>query len=186
MIALLLIMLLLISCTKELIILIPDSDGGTITVDNMLISTPLDGVAVKSDDSARYIHVDQKFINERFGDALRVLPSSGRLFTLYFKLGGIEISNNSQPILEELLSVIREHINIVEVEVTGHTDNKGSIEDNDVLSLERARVIIRVLEQVGLTPRFVRIVGRGERDLLIKSEDERDEPLNRRVEVLVR
>ena len=72
------------------------------------------------------------------------------------------------------------------MQVTGHTDRVGTVQDNDRLSAERAETIRDVLIQHGLHANFVRAVGRGEREPLIPTPDEQDEPRNRRVEVIVR
>jgi outer membrane protein OmpA-like peptidoglycan-associated protein len=74
----------------------------------------------------------------------------------------------------------------VEVQVTGHTDRVGSVASNDSLALERAQAVRDMLIQRGLQASFIRPVGRGEREPLVPTPDEQEEPRNRRVEVIVR
>ena len=72
------------------------------------------------------------------------------------------------------------------MQVVGHTDTLGSGSDNDALSRDRATEISGVLVERGLPSHMVSAVGRGERELLVETEDGISNPLNRRVEVLVR
>jgi outer membrane protein OmpA-like peptidoglycan-associated protein len=78
----------------------------------------------------------------------------------------------------------------VEVVVTGHTDTLGGTEDNDSLSLERATAVAAKLKDSlaahGVAADAVTVVGRGERDLLVTTRDQKAEPRNRRVEITVR
>jgi outer membrane protein OmpA-like peptidoglycan-associated protein len=70
--------------------------------------------------------------------------------------------------------------------VIGHTDTVGSHDDNDVLSLKRASYVKGLLIKLGIAPEQISVAGRGERELLVPTEDGVDEQKNRRVEVNVR
>ena len=70
--------------------------------------------------------------------------------------------------------------------MTGHTDRVGTVDRNDRLSLERARLVRDMLIERNLQAEFVRAVGRGERAPLVPTADEQREPRNRRVVVVVR
>ena len=73
-----------------------------------------------------------------------------------------------------------------EVQVTGHTDTVGSDADNDVLSQKRAEEILNVLVAKGFDRSIMSAVGRGERELKEATADNVGNPVNRRVEVIVR
>ena len=60
--------------------------------------------------------------------------------------------------------------------MTGHTDHIGSEAHNDRLSLQRAEAVRAMLIQRGINASFLRAVGRGEREPLIPTPDERAEP----------
>ena len=92
-----------------------------------------------------------------------------------------DLSTQIVPLLAEVAR--RE---AVEVQITGHTDRVGTIADNDRLSMERAQVVRGILLGYGLHADFMRTVGRGEREPLVSTADEQEEPRNRRVEVIVR
>jgi outer membrane protein OmpA-like peptidoglycan-associated protein len=72
------------------------------------------------------------------------------------------------------------------VQISGHTDRKGTEEDNDALSQKRAESILAQLIQDGIPKEQMTAVGRGERDPRVPTDDGVDEIANRRVEVVVR
>jgi outer membrane protein OmpA-like peptidoglycan-associated protein len=73
-----------------------------------------------------------------------------------------------------------------EVEVIGHTDTVGSVEDNDTLSTRRAEEVSNWLVSQGFDPTIMSASGRGERELKEPSMDNVSSAANRRVEVIVR
>ena len=81
---------------------------------------------------------------------------------------------------------IRDRRKGADLVVTGHTDTTGALLANDELSLKRAEVVTKLLVDSGAPAARIESVGRGKRELLIKTEDNVDEPQNRRVEILVR
>ena len=70
--------------------------------------------------------------------------------------------------------------------VIGHTDTVGSTDANDKLSQKRAAAVREILVAAGVPAQKIETAGRGERELLVKSDDEVAEPKNRRVEISVR
>jgi len=124
-------------------------------------------------------------VQARYGAVLASTPRAGRLFTLHFQTGGVTLTDASQAEVPALLAeVVRR--GAVEVLIEGHTDTVGDALANDALSLARADAVRVLLVAQGLTATFVRVVGRGERALLVPTPDDTDEPRNRRVDVLVR
>lgn len=114
-----------------------------------------------------------------------LLPERAVSFTLYFKEGTSDIIPESEPELNRLLAEVTRRQG-VEVQVTGHTDTVGAEADNDALSLERARQIRDALVHRGIDLETTSTVGRGERELLVKTADNQEEAANRRVVVTVR
>ena len=75
---------------------------------------------------------------------------------------------------------------VPDIVVTGHTDTVGSADSNDRLSMQRAERVKAFLMGIGIPPDRIQTAGRGERELLVPSADNIDEPRNRRVEINVR
>ena len=73
-----------------------------------------------------------------------------------------------------------------ELVVIGHTDTVGSRESNDELSRQRAASVRAMLIEAGFPADKMEIAGRGERELLVPTANEVDEPRNRRVEINIR
>lgn len=113
------------------------------------------------------------------------IPPPPSHFTLYFVEGGTDLVPDSQPELQRMLAEVAKRPG-VEVQIAGHTDTLGTTEDNDALSIARAVQVRDALSALGLNPGVTRTVGRGERELLIPTEDGVREDRNRRVEITVR
>ena len=121
--------------------------------------------------------------------ALRVFladaPARPRIFLVHFEAG----TNVLTPASQEQLAGIRAALATLpagEAIVIGHTDRLGSIEANDRLSLQRAEVARSLLVSAGVAPEAITVVGRGEREPVVRTDDEVAEARNRRVEIKLR
>lgn len=124
-------------------------------------------------------------LTAREAETLAFLPPPPVSFTLYFYEGTTRLAPGS----EEVLTALRQQVEArsgAEVQVTGHTDTLGSDDDNDALSLSRAKAIAAFLVEKGFDPSEITTVGRGERDLRVQTGDGVRNSANRRVEVIVR
>lgn len=113
------------------------------------------------------------------------LPPPQQSYSLYFVEGTTRLVPSSRPVLDRI------KVDFVarpgaEVQVTGHTDTVGSEEDNDRLSMARAREVMGVLIAEGFPEDVMSAVGRGERSLAVQTGDGVANVENRRVEVIVR
>jgi len=120
-----------------------------------------------------------------FGTVLEATPAASRTYTILFATGAQALPLEADSTVTALLEDVKAH-QIVEVQITGHTDRKGSLEANDRLSKERAVAVREALLLRGLRASLIRVVGRGEREPLVPTADEVAEPRNRRVEIVVR
>jgi outer membrane protein OmpA-like peptidoglycan-associated protein len=185
--------LLLAACstTKTLVVLLPEESGtgGAVTVGEgaraAVLDAPLTTATVDTRGNIEQAAVTQEEVQRTFGEALAAQPPAPLSFTLYFASASTDIAPESQPTLDALFAEVAKRL-AVEVQVTGHTDRVGTVENNDRLSLERAQAVRELLVQRGLKANFIRAVGRGEREPLLPTPDEQPEPRNRRVEVIVR
>lgn len=179
------------SPTKTLVVLLPEDNGkaGVVSVgkgtDTTLLDTPLTAARVDAHGHARKKAIAEPEVRRIFASTLGALPTAAVSFTLYFEEGGMALMQESQATLAALLAEVAKR-DAVEVQVTGHTDRMGSEAMNDRLSLQRAESVRDLLVKEGLHTKFIRVVGRGEREPLVPTPDEQVEPRNRRVEVIVR
>ena len=178
------------STTKELVVLLPGEDGqiGAVAIAEpqrtTVLDTPLGAAKIDTKGRVTKDTLSEAEVKRTFAEALAAQPPKALSFTLYFEKN-TEIMPDSRATLDALLAEVAKR-QAVEVQITGHTDRVGKVEDNDRLSMERAETIRDVLIKNGLHANFIRVVGRGEREPLIPTPDEQVEPRNRRVEVIVR
>lgn len=119
----------------------------------------------------------------RYADLMARMPWAPRHYVLYFYEGTAQITEESKPVLEALRKVVTAESDVI---ITGHTDTVGERDYNDKLSLERAAEVRAALVKDGLPVDSARLVGRGERELRVPTEDNVSEAANRRVEVILR
>jgi outer membrane protein OmpA-like peptidoglycan-associated protein len=176
---------------KELIVLLPDEDGraGQVSVgvkrNQVVLDSPYESAEIGVWGETKEGTISEEEVQSVFSGALSAQPEASKVFVLQYDLGSPIISSEYKPVLEALFAEVAAR-KAVEVQITGHTDRVGSTETNDRLSLERAERIKNFLLEQGLKARFIRAVGRGEREPAIFTEDNVPEPRNRRVEVIVR
>lgn len=91
----------------------------------------------------------------------------------------------SYPILDNAVSILLTHPD-VNVEIQGHTDQIGSENYNQKLSLERAEAVKKYLVAKGVDGSRLSTSGKGEGDLLFKESDPVSRFYNRRVEFHVK
>ena len=120
-----------------------------------------------------------------YGSTLRALPAPPAKFLLYFVTGSDELTEESRRELDKVLAALRERPS-PDVLVIGHTDTMGDADANDGLSAQRAETVKGFLVGIGIPAERIRTGGRGEREPLVATEDNVDEPRNRRVEINVR
>ena len=75
--------------------------------------------------------------------------------------------------------------NINKYLVVGHTDTKGVKKYNYELSIERAKKVKEILENLGINSKLIYILGEGENKLNVKTDDNMAHPANRRAEISI-
>lgn len=178
------------ACASERVVLLPSGDGapGAVVVRDQAGEIRLDqpyAALKRTLDSNRVYQSSPQEVLERYGQTLAVQPPRPSAYVLYFETGGNVLTAESQAALDVIRKEIAERP-ASEVLVIGHTDRVGSADGNDKLSLKRAELIRGVLIESGVDAGKLEAVGRGERDPLVPTADEVDEPRNRRVEINVR
>lgn len=180
----------LAGCTTERVVLLPSADGARSAVvvrdakGEVVLDKPYAAVKRSLNANTGYQSSPDE-VQARFAGALAAQPARPASYVLYFEAGGNVLTPESQAALTTIRQEIAERA-ASEVMVIGHTDRVGSVEGNDRLSLKRAEGLRDLLVESGVPPEKMEAVGRGERDPLVATEDEVDEPKNRRVEISVR
>jgi len=177
-------------CASERIVLLPSADGRASSVvvrdasGEVVLSQSYAAVKRSQGANTPYQSTPDE-VRERFAQALSAQPARPSTYVLYFESGGNVLTPESQAALDVLRKEIAERP-ASEVMVIGHTDRVGGLEGNDQLSKVRAEGLRDQLIEAGVQAEKMEAVGRGERDPLVPTEDEVDEPKNRRVEISVR
>ena len=173
------------------VILLPNADGsvGAVVVRQDEVEIVLDkayaAVVIEGPGQVRQLIRDPEFTKEKFSITLAALPPKSVSFLLYFLKGKDELTAESKKEVEKMLAELAKRA-AGEISVIGHTDTVGAIEFNDKLSLQRASSVRQLLLARGIPAVGISIAGRGEREPLVATLDNVDEPRNRRVEINVR
>ena len=86
--------------------------------------------------------------------------------------------------MEEIKKFLKKYNNkIKKYLIIGHTDTKGTKEYNYKLSLERAITVKNILIDNNINEKDIKIIAKGEDELLIKTGDQTKHPANRRAEI---
>lgn len=174
---------------KSYVVLLPNADGsvGQVTVKGDKGEQRLTQAnqAAGADGSAAPRPVDASQLKQDFGDAMQARPAKPEQFLLYFERGGTELTAESRALLPRILELARTRA-AVDMSVIGHTDTQGAADVNERLALQRANAIAQMLRQQGLSLAALVVESHGERNLLVPTPDNVEEPRNRRVEITLR
>ena len=109
-----------------------------------------------------------------------------------FLLDGLTYETNSSTLTEKgratvakLATMLAKHPE-AKVTIEGHTDNTGSAETNQTLSLARARSVKTDLVSRGIDPSRIEAAGKGPDSPIATNDSDEGRAQNRRTELLVR
>jgi outer membrane protein OmpA-like peptidoglycan-associated protein len=171
---------------EDFVAVVPGDDGhvGTVIVESQGNKTTLHAAYAGCSGSRPVISSPQE-VNRLFGGALAARPTPPVSFELYYNTGSVSLEPDAQLAFNKAFVEIGNRPT-VDVVVTGFTDTVGTPHGNDLLSLMRAQMVARLLQERGLKPGTIMAVGRGERDLQVPTPPQVAEEKNRRVEITVR
>lgn len=174
------------------VVLLADPDGhvGRVQISSTAGTQVLEqektatSVASATAAPARPESVSDQTIGTVWGDALAAMPPRPRTVLLYFKTGGAELRDESQPEIPRIAALLRDwsHPHLL---VAGHADSTGSDETNIKVSRERAETVRDMLVKMGVPTAAIEATSHGKRNPLIKTPDGVAEPRNRRVSVTI-
>ena len=173
---------------NETVVVLPGPDGktGTVVVQRGETRQVLDQpYAASRTGEAEVARLSDTEVRANFGATLQALPARPTAFMLHFITGTDELTPESKAELQNVLAALKDRP-LPDVLVIGHTDTVGDAVINDRLSAQRAETVKGFLVDIGIAAARITTAGRGERELLIRTADEVDEPRNRRVEINVR
>lgn len=111
-------------------------------------------------------------------------PELGETFVLrnvFFDFDQSTLKSESFIELDKLADYLKEN-GTIRIELGGHTDNQGSAEYNEKLSLERAKSVHNYLISKGIDKERINYKGYGESQPIATNETEEGRALNRRTE----
>ena len=155
------------------------------TTSQVVLNVPYQRASGTGDGTLRGDTVAPEDIQKKYLGLFVAAPPKPARFTVNFLPGGTALTPDSEAALPKIMAEIARRAG-ADMVVTGHTDTKGEAAANDALSLQRASVVTRLLIDKGALGTRIESVGRGKRELLVKTGDDVDEPRNRRVEIVVR
>jgi OOP family OmpA-OmpF porin len=99
-----------------------------------------------------------------------------------FRAGSAVLEASSSVVLEAVKTVVLEHPELRRIRVEGHTDNDGSVAQNQALSEARAAAVATWLVTHGVEPSRISSTGLGSSKPLVSNDDDEGRRHNRRVE----
>ncbi len=173
------------------VVLLPQADGSTSSVivksakGEQILSTPYQRVSGQEEKQLQADATTAAEVQKSYPQLFAAKPPEPTRYILNFMPGGTTLTPESQAALPSILDDVTKRRG-ADMVVTGHTDTTGALLANDELSLKRAQAVTQLLVSAGAPDNRTEAVGRGKRELLVKTADEVDEPQNRRVEIVVR
>lgn len=172
--------------------LLPEADGRATAVQvqgtggaNQVLDQPYAVAAVQRQGSVDREQTTADAVQKQHGALLALPLLQAQRFVLQFEPGTATLTPDSQAQLPGILAQAQA-LPGGELVVVGHTDRTGSPQVNDVLSLQRAQAVRALLVEQGFQSELIEAVGRGEREPVVPTEANVDEPRNRRAEIIVR
>ncbi len=175
------------------VVLLPQADGkpSAVTVrvkdGEEILSKPYQRATAAVDASGAPVvdQADAAKVQAEHKILFDMQPAPPQRYTVYFDAGGTRLTPASQQVMNEALAAAQARSGS-DIVVTGHTDTKGALEQNDMLSQRRAQEVAQIFVERQFPSKRIEAVGRGEREPAVPTADEVDEPRNRRVTIEVR
>ena len=115
---------------------------------------------------------------------LRVVRKDFRTCIFYFEYDKTSMIDTYEAEFKYIYEFINEDSSSV-VKITGHTDERGSVDYNQKLSTDRANVVFDRLVKMGVDPKRMQFKGEGKSQPVVKdAKTEVEHQQNRRVEII--
>ena len=179
-----------------MVVLLPDAEGrvGDLRVCSSQSEVQLDQAyqSVAFDPQSKSVPLaspmEKQEIVKRFDGALSAepeIPTRIDCFTLYYKTDSVELTPDSSRSIGDIIAFFKQ-VDVRKLYVIGHADRLGSKRYNRKLSRKRAVAMKNRLVAGGIRSDCISVSFLGETDPQIETDDEVEEPLNRRVRIVVK
>lgn len=125
-------------------------------------------------------------LQDGLDDRQRRINSAGYSERVFFDPSRASIRLGSAAQLERLAASVKESPYVGSIELHGHADELGTLEDNRRLSEARARTVAGFLANRGISLDALRIYAHGAQRPVASNTSEAGRQLNRRVEIVLR
>jgi outer membrane protein OmpA-like peptidoglycan-associated protein len=105
--------------------------------------------------------------------------------TIQFDFSSSRISEESEPLLDEIAGVMTRHPELKKIRIEGHTDNQGDSPHNLSLSKKRAAAVVKYLVAHGVDADRLVSEGYGQSKPIASNDDEDGRSKNRRVAFVI-
>lgn len=182
--------------SRTLVVLLPDTDGkvGTIRLQTAKGARQVHTAHQSIQSESRYKlpdapqRLDHQEVQTIFQEALSAEPNQEfrfNSFTLYCYRDSVNLTPDSKKHAPSVMNALKK-IRPIEIYVVGHADRVGTEKHNDDLSKRRAQAAQSLLISKGIDADIIIVSHLGESKPKIDTEDEMEEPLNRRIEIITK
>jgi outer membrane protein OmpA-like peptidoglycan-associated protein len=112
-------------------------------------------------------------------------PAVPETYIVFFDFDKYYLTSEAKETLQRATDAYRSG-GSPKIEVTGHTDTKGSNRYNKRLSDRRARVVLEYMVSLGVAGNDINTRGAGETELMVPTANNVREAKNRRAEIILR
>jgi outer membrane protein OmpA-like peptidoglycan-associated protein len=117
-------------------------------------------------------------------DMATALNRDGRIsLHINFDTGKSTITPDSQPIIDQIVAMMKSNSGL-KLSVEGNTDNVGSAQANQALSLTRAQAVVTAVSGAGVTASRMTAVGHGQDNPVADNSTDAGRAQNRRVDLV--
>jgi outer membrane protein OmpA-like peptidoglycan-associated protein len=177
---------------ETLVVVVPsrhDGHVGAVVVhrgtEREVLDTAYAAARLGARGTVRRSELKPKEVEKIFAVASQALPPRATSYTLYFALATLDLTPESRETLKALMADLAGRP-AAQIAVIGHTDRMGTPENNEALSLRRAKRMRERLIREGVPASIVHAFGVGEREPIVDTDDGVAEARNRRVEIIIR
>jgi outer membrane protein OmpA-like peptidoglycan-associated protein len=185
--------ILLLACSSTTVVLVPDAGGKVGKVEltteggTTVLTKAYESAKAKDEEQAptKSDQLSEESVREAYAHVLEKEPLPPEHFLFYFKTGKSSLPAEANGVLAKVKATA-ETRKSCDLSVIGYADRVRDNDFNDILSMVRAENVANALKSIGVPGQCMDILYYGENHPAIPTEDEIDEPRNRRVEVQIR